>query len=287
MPPSESSAPERVTFTGHARVTLVADAWGAADGRGVLLLHGGGQTRHAWGGTAAALAGAGWRALALDLRGHGESDWAPDADYTMNTFVADLRAVLAALARPTVVVGASLGGLIALLTEGEAAGGLLAGLVLVDVGTRIEPAGAGRIRSFMLSRPDGFESLEDAAEAVAAFVPHRQRPPDASGLARNLRQDADGRYHWHWDPRFMTGPRPPADVVNTPRLEAAARGLRGPTLLVRGRLSDVLSEAGARAFLALVPHARYADVSGAGHMVAGDRNDAFTAAVADFLRTLA
>jgi non-heme chloroperoxidase len=279
------AVPARLTFAGHDGLQLAADAWGEGP-RAVVLLHGGGQTRHAWGGTAAALAAEGWHALALDLRGHGDSEWAADANYTMNAFIGDLLAVIATLGRPTVVVGASLGGLIALLTQGEAAVPPFAGLVLVDIAARMEVEGAGRIRSFMLSRPEGFESLEEAAEAVAAFAPNRPRPADPSGLARNLRRDPQGRYRWHWDPQFMTGPRPPADVVNTARLEAAARALRGPTLLVRGRSSDVLSEEGAREFLALAPHARYADVSGAGHMVAGDRNDAFTTAVAEFLRGL-
>jgi non-heme chloroperoxidase len=80
--------------------------------------------------------------------------------------------------------------------------------------------------------------------------------------------------------------RPPADASKATRLDDAARGLAIPTLLVRGGQSDILSEAGARTFLELVPHARYADVSGAGHMIAGDRNDAFSRAVLDFLGTL-
>jgi pimeloyl-ACP methyl ester carboxylesterase len=276
----------RLTLDGHAGVTLVMEAWGDPAGPPVVLLHGGGQTRHAWGGTAAAIAAQGWYALSVDLRGHGESDWAPDQDYTMDAFVADLHAVSTSCRQPPVIVGASLGGLVALLAVGESRIRPAAGLVLVDIATRLEPGGAGRIRAFMLAQPEGFASLEDASEAVARFAPHRARPADASGLTRNLRRDAAGRWRWHWDPSFMTGPRPPADVVNTERLEAAARALDVPTLLVRGRLSDVLSEEGAREFLALVPHARYVDVSGAGHMVAGDRNDVFTTAVVDFLREL-
>ena len=114
----------------------------------------------------------------------------------------------------------------------------------------------------------------------------RRRPGDLSGLAKNLRRTPDGRLRWHWDPKFLEpghGPRPGQD---TDRLRAAARRLRVPTLLVRGRLSDLLSQEGANEFLALVPHARFADVSDAGHMVAGDRNDRFTSAVLDFLREL-
>jgi len=251
----------------------------------VILLHGGGQTRHSWAGASAALARDGWYALALDLRGHGESDWSPDGEYGLERFSADLRAVIAAPDSKPVVVGASLGGMTALMTEGNATPSLMAALVLVDVAPRIELKGVVRIVNFMKARPDGFESLEEVADAVSAYNPHRPRPKDLSGLARNLRQSKDGRWHWHWDPRFMqrgdTETRPPRD----PRLlEEAARALAIPTLLVRGKQSDLLSEEGARAFLALAQHAKYADVSGAGHMVAGDKNDAFNNAVIAFLR---
>jgi len=261
----------------------MADAWGDPTHPPVLLLPGGGQTRHAWGTTARTLALHGWHAIAVDPRGHGESDWAPDGDYAIDAFVADLKLVLAALARRPVLVGASLGGITALLAEGESADGVAAALVLVDIATRIEVNGVEKIRAFMTAHPEGFTSLEEAAEAVARFLPHRPRPRELSGLAKNLRQHPDGRFRWHWDPQFLNG-RPPRDVARSTRLVDAARALRVPTLLVRGKLSDVLSEEGAHEFLALVPHARYVDVSGAGHMVAGDRNDAFKDAVVSFLR---
>jgi non-heme chloroperoxidase len=272
-----------VTFRVAGALTLVGDAYGSPTAPPVLLLHGGGQTRHAWGGTAAALARAGWYAIALDLRGHGDSDWAADGDYRLETFAADLRAVLAALARPTVVVGASLGGLAALLAEGQAPGAVSAAVVLVDIAPRVQPAGVERIVSFMTSRPDGFASLEEAADAIAAFAAHRPRPKDLAGLRKNLRLGADGRYRWHWDPRMMTGERRIDARAESDRLERAAAALRVPALLVRGRMSDVVSEEDAQHFLAVAPHACYVDVSGAGHMVAGDRNDRFTHAVVDFL----
>lgn len=281
-----ASAARSLRFAGHGGLGLAADAWGDPEAPPVVLLHGGGQTRHAWGGTAEALAREGWHAVALDLRGHGESEWAPDGDYSAEAFVRDVRAVASAFREPPVLVGASLGGIAALLAEGESPAPLCRGLVLVDIAVRIEVEGALRIIQFMRARPEGFASLEEAADAVAAYLPHRRRPRDLSGLARNLRRGADGRLRWHWDPAFLEpgrGPRPGQDPA---RLERAARALRVPTLLVRGRLSDLLSEAGARHFLALAPHARFADVSDAGHMVAGDRNDAFTDAVVAFLRSV-
>ena len=138
----------------------------------------------------------------------------------------------------------------------------------------------------MLGTLDGFASLEEVADAVAAYNPHRPRPTDLSGLRKNVRLRDDGRWYWHWDPAFLLGGRrdEPRSVRNEDRLEDAARAITVPTLLVRGRQSDVLSEAGAWHLVELVPHSRYVDVGGAGHMVAGDRNDAFNDAVVEFLR---
>ena len=270
-------------------LTLAADAYGPGDGPPVVLLHGGGQTRHAWDGTARLLGDKGWRATTVDLRGHGDSDWAgPEGGYSLDAFAADVRAVAAAQRRPPVLIGASLGGLSSLVAIAEAPPGVTVagGLVLVDVAPRLEEEGIARIADFMLGNLDGFASLEEVADAVAAYNPHRPRPTDLSGLRKNVRRHEDGRWYWHWDPRFLLGGRTdePRSLRNEDRLDAAARAITVPTLLVRGRQSDVLSEEGARHLVSLVPHARYVDVGGAGHMVAGDRNDAFNDAVIEFLR---
>ncbi len=268
-------------FTGHGGVRLAADERGSGSPT-VLFLHGGGQTRHSWAGALDVVAARGLRAVTLDHRGHGESERAPDGDYRMDAFAGDVRAVVTELG-PTIAVGASLGGLAALSAEGDAP--LLRGLVLVDIAHRIEPEGVARIYEFMTARPDGFASLEEAADAVAEYLPHRERPSDLSGLARNLRERPDGRLVWHWDPALWSE-WSRAGRREVERYERAARGLRLPTLLVRGARSDVLSEEGARAFLELVPHARYANLADAHHMVAGDRNDAFLDAVLGFLAEL-
>jgi pimeloyl-ACP methyl ester carboxylesterase len=278
-----TSSSQTITYTTDAGLRLVGDAWGASDAPPVLLLHGGGQTRHAWGTTAQSLAERGWYAVSLDMRGHGDSDWAPDGDYTIDAFVADLHSVIRHCGQLPVLIGASLGGMTSLLAEGEAPQSVSTAVVLVDITPRVEPQGSARIRAFMTARPDGFVSLEEAADTIAAYVPHRPRPKDLSGLAKNLRLRDDGRYHWHWDPQLLSALN---RRRNPERMLAAARALRVPTLLVRGKLSDIVSDATQAEFLAAVPHAAYVDVAGAGHMVAGDQNDTFSKSIVDFLARL-
>jgi pimeloyl-ACP methyl ester carboxylesterase len=274
----------RLEFSSNG-VRLIADAYGNAADAAVLLLHGGGQTRHAWRRTARALARNGFYAVTLDLRGHGESDWAPDGVYRHADGVDDVRRIAATFAMPPIVVGASLGGLLALSLEGATAPGSTAGVVLVDVAHDAAPQGITRIVDFMESGAAGFASLEEAADAVAGYLAHRERPKSLDGLRKNLRLRDDGRWYWHWDPRMLeTGDL--GELREGGHFERAARNVRVPVLLVRGGDSDVVDERIARELLALIPQARYVDVAGARHMVAGDENDAFSEAVIGFCNTV-
>ncbi len=278
--------PRPVKLPGHG-VLLAADAYGDEGAPPVVLLHGGGQTRHAWGSTARRLGEEGWYALTVDLRGHGESDWSPDGYYDVERFAADVASAVAEFAPRTVLVGASLGGISSLVAVADSDPPLARALVLVDITPRIERTGAERIGAFMRHGATvGYESLDEAADAVADYNPHRPRPNDTSGLRKNLRLRDDGRWYWHWDPKFMRPPDSAGGYSPYDRLAEAARKVTVPTLLVRGALSDVVSEDGVRELLSLVPHAEVVDVAGAGHMVAGDRNDPFTEAVFEFLARL-
>lgn len=270
-------------FAGSGGALLAADGWGDDASPPLVLLHGGGQTRAAWGAAGPRLARLGWRVIAPDLRGHGESAWSPEGRYDLDLFADDVRALVAAVGGQPVVVGASLGGLSSLLAAGERPRASVRALALVDVAHRPEPAGVRRVFEFMRARPDGFASLEEAAAAVAAYLPHRARPDDLNGLRRNLRRQ-DRRWVWHWDPRLLDG-FPDRNELNAhaERLLAAARIAQVPVLLVRGGLSDVVSDQIAAEFCASVPGARRVDVVGAGHMVAGDRNDRFIEALVPFL----
>jgi pimeloyl-ACP methyl ester carboxylesterase len=273
---------EQVEFEGHG-VRLMADRWRVEKSAGtVILLHGGGQTRYSWHGTGPSVAAAGWDCLSLDQRGHGESDWAPDADYGLAAMEADLCAVIEQLGGPApVLVGASMGGLVSLLSTANRPG-IARALVLVDIVPRIGSAGAERIREFMQARPDGFGSLEEVAAAVYAYNPHRSRPPTLEGLRKNVRL-RDGRWFWHWDPARLQGGSQLSRFGGSERLSAAARTITVPTLLIRGKQSDIVSDEGVKELLELIPGSRAVDIAGAGHMVAGDDNDVFADALLDFL----
>jgi pimeloyl-ACP methyl ester carboxylesterase len=277
--------PSTVKLPG-AGIELAADLYGDEADPPVLLLHGGGQTRHAWGSAAAELADAGNFAISIDLRGHGHSDWSPDGVYTMDRFADDVGSIASALGRPPALVGASLGGLSCLAAVGESGDDIATSLVLVDVAPRIEVDGRKKIQGFMRAGMKGFDSLEDAADSIAEFIPHRPRPKNLSGLKKNLRQRGDGRWYWHWDPRWIgnnEGVDGQGGLVRHERLCAAARNVSIPTLLVRGRMSDIVSDESVRELRELIPHAEVVDVAGAGHMVAGDKNDAFNHAVIEFI----
>lgn len=284
------STPEpSIRFELSTGVSIAADSYGNPNGQTVLFLHGGGQTRHAWGGAAKALAGLGFHTICTDHRGHGDSDWSSEGGYTLDVFARDVLALLEQLDEPPIIVGASLGGISALRAEALAAEPVAKAFVLVDTTPRMEPAGVTRILNWMLDGLDGFASLEEAADAISAYLPHRARRTDLSGLAKNLRLGDDGRYRWHWDPDMIRSWDPErwsdsasAQQAIQARLDAAAK-ITTPILLIRGRLSDVVSENNAEEFLRVVPHAEYVDLKDAAHMVAGDRNDAFNATVRDFI----
>lgn len=269
-----------------AGIELAADLYGDETDPPVLMLHGGGQTRHAWGGAAATLAASGRFALSIDLRGHGHSDWSPDGVYTMDRFAGDVHTIASSLGRPPALVGASLGGLSCLAAVGEATTQLATCLVLVDVAPRVETEGRVKIQTFMRGGMRGFDTLDDAADSIAAYLPHRPRPSNLEGLKKNLRQRGDGRWYWHWDPRWLgnnEGVDGQGGLVRHERLCTAARNVTIPTLLVRGRMSDIVSDESVRELRELIPHAEVVDIADAGHMVAGDKNDVFNEAVIEFV----
>jgi pimeloyl-ACP methyl ester carboxylesterase len=276
---------ERVLISRRDGGALVVERFGPSDGPPLLLTHGFGQTRLAWEESAHKLAARGFQVLALDARGHGDSDWSANAEYTLDDFLDDLDRVVATLDQPPILIGASMGGLLGLLAMGERDPPPFAALVLVDIAPRWETAGVERILDFMRARPDGFASIDEALELVQQYLPHRAQRHDAGSLGRYLRPRADGRLRWHWDPRLLES----VGAAATPylaRLISAAQNVRAPTLLVSGAMSDVIRPESIAEFLTLVPHAEHVEIADATHMLVGDRNTRFLSAVEAFLQRL-
>ena len=278
------SAKSRVfTFESVDGLTLSGERAGVRGAPPVILLHGGGQTRHSWSGAARELAARGYEVISLDARGHGESEWAEQApQYGLSFLADDVLRIIDSLSALPVLVGASMGGLTALQIIGTQSKPVAAALVLVDIVPKIEKGGSDRILRFMNGHPEGFASVEEAAAAVAAYNPARPRPRNTAGLMKNLRAMPSGRLRWHWDPQMLEGLR--ADDVESARLLLhRCRHFSAPALLVRGMQSDMVSESGIAELKASLPQLEVFDVEEAGHMIAGDKNDVFNAGVLAFL----
>lgn len=285
--------PQSIRLEGGG-LELAADLWGDPTDPPVVFLHGAGQNRRAWNEAARSVAGAGWHAVTVDHRGHGDSDWPVESSYEWDHFGDDVEALVAQFSRPPVMVGASLGGMSALIAQGRSDNQLYRALVLVDVTPRMELDGVKRIVGFMAAHPEGFDSLDDASQVIADYT-GRPKPDSPDGLRQVLRHGDDGRWRWHWDIRFLEGR---ADEIlsaqqGSDRNEAiremlldAASQIRVPTLVVRGAQSDMVSPEAVRELVDIVPGSRFVDVADAGHMVAGDQNDHFVGAVLDFLSYL-
>ena len=283
-PASRPSVPtdERLTA---AHDTVLAATRSAPGRRGtVLFAHGFGQTRHAWTATAQSLAAAGYQTLAYDARGHGDSNWNPATlAYHGEQFADDLIVLAGEQPQPPILVAASMGGLFGLLAEARWPG-LFSAMVLVDITPRWDTAGVEKILMFMTAHPEGFASLEQAADVISAYLPHRPRKSEES-LRALLREDGHGRWRWHWDPRLVAELARDSEQ-HQDALADAARQVKCPVLLVSGGRSTLVTPQTVTEFLALVPHARHVQLPEATHMVAGDDNNAFTATVLDYLDVL-
>ena len=274
-------------FKGHGDIKIAADVWGSNNQELVILLHGGGQTRHAWGDTGKKLAEAGYHSVALDLRGHGDSEWHADGDYSIRAYKDDLVSIINEIGKPARLVGASLGGMASLVLAGdEINSDLCTALIMVDIGIYPDPVGSDRIVSFMLSGEKGFDSLEDVAKSISNYLPHRKKPKDLEGLKKNLRLKDDGRYYWHWDPRFIRRRPGSRDRGYFDLQLKAAEKVTVPALLIRGALSDVVTMEDVDYFLSVISHAKFVEIEKAAHMIAGDRNDIFAEEAIKFLKSL-
>ena len=278
---------QTIKFEIYPEFFIVADTFGNPEDKPVIFLHGGGQTRHSWGDSAKTIASNGYYSIAFDARGHGDSSWSASGSYNIEDLGKDLEEVIKQIGKKPALVGASMGGLTSLIAEGESEISISSAIILVDIAPKTEQKGIERIFAFMASNKHGFASIEEAAESVSAYLPNRTKPKDHSRLEKNLRLRTDGRYYWHWDMKMLElwkSITPDQQIKHETRMYQAAKNLKVPTMIVRGGMSDVVSEKVMAEFLDEVPHVRSVNVSDAGHMVAGDSNHAFTNAVLDFLK---
>lgn len=280
---------EPVSWTMDDGVRIVGEAFGDPSAPGILLAHGGGQTRYAWSRVARRLGDAGWYAVAIDLRGHGESDWDPAQDYTTARYGQDTAAIARTFRAPPVLVGASLGGNSGILAVGRFAPQAFRALVLVDITPQVDEKGVEKVQGFLGQHiTQGFASYEEAAQAISSYLPERRgRKSNIESLARYLHPRGDGRYRWHWDPAFIEGRASsrlnPGTVAE---LNDALAAISVPILLIRGSDSELVNADNVAHFMEVAPHAQFRDVTGAGHMIVGDRNDVFAEVLDEFLLSL-
>jgi pimeloyl-ACP methyl ester carboxylesterase len=266
---------ESVDIGGGRRVSAVV--WGATapGGAELVLLHGGGQNAHTWDSVALALD----RPLvAVDLPGHGHSDWRDDHDYRPEALAADLATALAGLAPSArLVVGMSLGGLAALCLA-QAHPELVPRLALVDITPGLDRARAEPILAF-LDGPPRFDSFQEILDRTIAFSPGRSPSARHRGVLHNTRQLPDGSWSWRWDP----GAASRADAAGSEALWPLVDAISVPVLLLRGSRSRVASDADAAEFLRRQPLAQVEVVPGAGHSIQGDRPVDLAGRLARFL----
>lgn len=275
-------SPTRISIRSVDELTLVGDVLGTGP-RLAIMLHGGGQSRSAWRGAARRLAAAGMRVCTMDLRGHGESAWSPTAAYGFDHYVADLTTTIDALGGPALVVGASLGGHVALLAAARHPERVSA-LALADVTPWIDERVGDAMRDGMRAAASGFADLEEAAAMVDGLRNTAGRG-DASRLAAHLRTGDDGRLYWRWDPAFLNDALLRHGGAGG-LFEAEALRLARPVLLMRAELSTITSPEQVETFRAAIPWLRDVTIAGAGHMLTGDVNDAYADAILAFANDL-
>jgi pimeloyl-ACP methyl ester carboxylesterase len=244
----------------------------------MLLLHGYGSECHTFDFLAARLAGE-YHILSLDLRGFGDSQWSRDG-YGHQVMAADLDGFVKALGlKRLVLMGQSLGGLVAMAymlqprPEVEA-------LVIVDIGPVVDPVGYANFRAYLAALPERFASLEVAVAAGMAARPDRPEALVRHQLQHNLRQ-VDGGWTWKFDPR-LRGPKATDDWPRLPDLWPALRGLACPCLVVRGQRSEYLSAEVAERMRRVTPRCRLVTLP-TGHSVHTEAPEALAQAVREFL----
>jgi pimeloyl-ACP methyl ester carboxylesterase len=284
VPVDEFVLPTEREVTGNGLQFHLLD-WGTAGQPTVLFLHGGSLTAHTWDLVCLALRQR-YHCLAYDLRGHGDTAWSPEADYSLEAHRTDLEAVVEQLGlQRFILVGMSLGGATSLSYAGKNAD-RLAGLVLVDIGPDGRAAGRRRIADFVETSPE-LESVEAFVEKAMAFNPLRRPEMLRRSLLHNLRETPRGTWTWKWDPQLRQVRTSEAQAHRRTVLWAAVPNVGCPALVVRGGNSDVLLDEDAEKLAAALPSGSWVRIEGAGHTVQGDQPRALVEALGPFFAAAA
>lgn len=253
----------------------------------LVCLHGFAQNAHMWDFTALALADR-RRVIALDQRGHGDSDWAPPDEYSLETMQRDLAALVDALGLERfILVGLSMGGRNA-FTYVAAHPEHVHALVVVDMGPEVNRKGVERIQGFV-AQQDVLDSFDAFVERTLRYMPHRQEWMVRGSLRHNLKQLPDGHWTWKYDQALRETARHglPSSEQGPEQAWQAWRSIRCPTLIIRGAESDILTRDVAQLMERELPgRGRLVEVPNAGHLVPGDNPRAFEAALGTFLEDL-
>jgi esterase len=266
------------------RIRLSLLEWGTSHPQTIVFLHGGGLTAHTWDLVCASLSER-YHCLAVDLRGHGDSEWPANGDYGLDATADDILQLIAAECTSTpVLVGMSLGGL-ASFKVAAALGNGLAGLVIVDVGPEMRPEGMRDIVAFTSTHRE-LPSIDDFVARAMAFNPRRRPELLQRSLQHNLRLLPNGGWTWKWDPRRMQNIGSEAQAHERAMLWEDIARITVPALVVRGGNSPVLSADDARKLAEAFQNATGAEVPDAGHTVQGDNPKGFLEVVTPFLETV-
>ena len=255
--------------------------WGTAGRPAVIFLHGGCLTARTWDLVCLALR-TDHHCLAPDARGHGDSEWAPDAEYGIEAFVDDLARLVEHLGlRRPILVGQSLGGLTG-LAYARRRPDEVAGLALVDVVADVQDEGRRRIVDFA-AKTAQLGSLEEFLERAQAFNPARDPRLLRRSLQHNLRRLPSGRWAWKYDPRIVAPERHERIRADLREECADVGGVTCPVLVLRGANSDVVTPEAAESFARSLPDGRVATVPDAGHTIQGDNARGLVEALRPFL----
>ena len=259
--------------------------WGDRAKPTILLLHGFAQTCHSWDFVSLSLADR-FHVIALDQRGHGDSEWAPDGDYSPESQQRDINAIVEALGlNDLILMGLSMGGRNA-FTYAANHPETVKALVVVDASPENLRAGSQNIKRFV-QQEDELDSLDDFVERVRVYNPRRPISQIRGSIAHNLKQLPNGKWTWKYDRVLRTpGGRPSPDHKTAERLWGYVDSLKCPTLIVRGAASDVVALETAEQMRLRIPNGQLATVEGAGHLVMGDNPSGFERMVSAFLQGL-